>query len=57
MKTDADETCWHSGDSRKFFAPTNVCENGADFRKIVFERIGIMEEDVNNHWDNWRKAV
>ena len=42
---------WHSGD-----APTNVYGNGTDFRKIVLERIGIME-DVNNHWYNWRKVV
>ena len=50
MKTDAD-VWWHSGDARKLFAPTNVYGNGADVRKIVLERIGIME-DVNNHWDN-----
>ena len=51
MKTDAD-VWWHSGDARKLFAPTNVYGNGSDVRKIVLERIGIME-DVNNHWDSW----
>ena len=55
MKTDAD-VWWHSGDARKLFAPTNVYGNGADVRKIVLERICIME-DVNNHWDSWRKVV
>ena len=57
MKTDADVLWWHSGDARKLFAPTNVYGNGADVRKIVLERIGIMEGDVNNHWDSWRKVV
>jgi hypothetical protein len=55
MKTDAD-IWWHSGDARKFLAPTNLYGNSADIRKNVVERIGIME-DVNTHWDNWRKVV